>query len=543
MVAKVEYVECEVVKRYKYNGIFGWSPEHRGATARALKRLEEGNINLFEDVPLGRRVDCNYCTYFGPIFHGPWLIYKQSRENTCKAFTRLTNCRTDPSSGEPSLDFEMEMQKRNMKASSIRTASPLLRPLHREIKRRLNTLLADLEDVLTVQGSYASIIHPKRKIREEAWRQLEDSGFLDKYFTESTTGKMKGDERGKPGKYPRWVGDYSTAGSLLGGLLCELSKKAIDVFSSRDGFSSIFVRNATESEFGKVCERLTDPKGDLHFAYSDDSFFRFGGKFYEMDISTCDVSNGEGIFRLVTDLFSDYPQFHSVVLGCVEQCRLDHKIKDPSTRKASLRLKPKKAIEFSGTTLTTLLNQLASILIGLACHDRGVQDEDDIRSAAASVGYLVTAAERKELACVQFLKYSFWSDDNGEVKSFFNLGPVLRSFGTCHGDLPGRGDIGRRAFDWNSSVIRGFRDIADNSLVRDIAKYYDGSSEERLPYETRKHFDNGSRPYVPDHVLCTRYGVSLADIEHTRWLFRTHPHSIIKSHFVYRIFLVDYGLE
>lgn len=541
-MAKVEYVECRVEKDYVYNGLFGWSVDNTGKTARALERLENGDINLFESPP-GRKEDCNYCTYFGPVFHGPWLIYKKSRMNTCKAFTRLTSCRVDPSSGKPSLEFEQSMRKKNSRATNFRTGSPLLRPWHREVRQRLNEMLKDLCEVCEGQGLYARIVHAKRRIREQAWDELEAGGFLLRYFTEKTIGKMKTDERGKPGKYPRWIGDFSTAGSLLGGLLCELAKKAIDIFSSRDGFSSIFVRNATDHEFDKLCTRLDDPSGDLHFSFSDDSFMRFGGRYYEVDISTCDISNGVGIFRLVTDLFVDYPQFHATILGCVEQCRLPHVIQDPSTGKAALRLVPENEVEFSGTTLTTLANEVGTTVIGLSCHDLGVNGVDDIRSAAAAVGYLVTVEEKKHLPEVQFLKYSFWIDDEGKTKSFFNLGPMLRSFGSCHGDLPGKGNIERRAFEWNSTVIRGFRDIADNSLTRSIASVYNGAGDDRLPFALCKHFANGSRPFVPDRVLCVRYNVSAEDIEHTRWLFLQHPHQLIKTHFINQVFLADYGLK
>jgi hypothetical protein len=377
----------------------------------------------------------------------------------------------------------------------------------------------------------------------EAWKNLCDSGFMDEHFTRETKGKMKTGERGKPGKYPRWIGDYSTEGSLLGGLLCELAKKAIDVFRSRDGFSSVFVRNATDAEFDKVCKLLSDTDGDYHFAYSDDSFFRFTKRWYEMDISSCDISNGPGIFRLVTELFSDYPHYQQVIQGCVEQCKLTHKVKDPTGGRGSLRFEMEDPVEFSGSTLTTILNQVASTVIGLACHDHGVSSVDDIRSAAASVGYLVTAEERFSLPEVQFLKYSFWEDEEGDIKSFFNIGPVLRSFGSCQGDLPGRGDVMSRAFKWNSTVIRGFRDIADNDVVRAIASVFNGACDERLPFELRKHFANGPRPYVPIEVLCERYKVSTADIEHTIWLFKTHPNHIIKSHFIDQVYLADYGLK
>jgi hypothetical protein len=93
---------------------------------------------------------------------------------------------------------------------------------------------------------------------------------------------------------------------------------------------------------------------------------------------------------------------------------------------------------YSGTTLTTLLNNTACLNIGVSIIESGAETPDEIIHAAELAGYIVTLEACEIFEDVQFLKHSPVLNTQGYWRPVLNLGVFLRSTGRCRRDLPGR---------------------------------------------------------------------------------------------------------
>jgi len=507
-----------------------------------------------------RVIPKHYNSLFGPIFLGPWLVYEDTRLNLDLALTRITNCRRPTHLGpddQLSLiqvrDFEFQLRQ-NCERTSFggRRHHRLYFAFLTKVRNGLRYVLASFSDVFTQQKLYSEIPHEKRALRMAALSELITTAGLFGLFTKQVRGKIKLFERAKSGKYPRLIGDYTTPGSLLAGFLCEVAKKSLGVFVTPRGFKLEFCDSTNSERLDNIGTNLDEYPNDYCVYFSDDSAFKIDGKLFEEDISSCDMSNTEkGVFDVVVWLFQDFPHFRSVIKKCCKQCKLDLVCRDPNRSHWKLRFKNSSAhgcIEYSGTTLTTLLNCLAVAKIALRTHSDRAKDVAGMTRSAIASGYLVTIKPRSCIEQVQFLKYSFFRDDAGVMRSFLNLGPILRSFGTCYGDLPGRGDVRGRANNWNAVVVNGYVHSGMNSLLQALAKRYPVtliSSRIRLPEEILKHFRVGTSFEVPDHVIARRYECPTSWITEvseilngTTSLFR----SVLNHPLIRRIYHVDYDL-
>lgn len=520
-----------------------------GAVARYLYQNNEFRaLELMYPDVVDRRQP-NYSTAFGPIFHGDWVIYDNTVRNLDRAHTRITACREAPfvppglTTHEANLDYELTLQAAQQ-ANLTNGHNVYLHAILKRIKLRLNEKLSYLDYVAKMINTYALLKHPKRKIRIKAMNDLIANANDDSFgtYTEKITGKLKTCERAKPGKYPRLIGDYSTPGSLLGGYLCEVAKSCFGEFDS-SGTLFKFAKTSDPESLDEVGLRLRDDVRDSYFYHSDDSIMKIGGRFFEMDISSCDTSNGPAVFDTVKQLFSDFPQFHDVIGRTVRQCRNRVTLRHPQKFSAKIHLNPVRVVEYSGTVLTTLLNNLATLSIMMSIHRRQAQSTEEISQAAIAVGYVVTVAERPNLERCQFLKHSWYTNMNGEPKSFLNLGPILRSFGSCRRDLPGRGDIVERARKWNSSSIKAYMHAGENRLLRSLRSVYGDEGGVLLPYDITKHCDGQRRGVIPDEAYLTRYQMTCNEWETLCNVAGDYAYATFRLTAINKIYQTDYGLD
>lgn len=107
---------------------------------------------------------------------------------------------------------------------------------------------------------------------------------------------------------------------------------------------------------------------------------------------------------------------------------------------------------YSGSTLTTFINNLASALI---CESIALSDINcisDIEQAALRVGYKVSIDACNRPCDLQFLKHS---PAGVTMFPLLNVGVLLRASGFCRGDLPGRGDLEKRASRQQAMLLNG----------------------------------------------------------------------------------------
>jgi hypothetical protein len=149
----------------------------------------------------------------------------------------------------------------------------------------------------------------------------------------------------------------------------------------------------------------------------------------------------------------------------VDQCKQPIDIRSKSHPSERVRLLGAFAKLYSGSTLTTAINNLANLLICLSFSERAVFTDTTISEAAADVGYIVTSDICTEIEDLQFLKHSPVLDTEGTYRPILNLGVYLEASGNCNGDLPGRGSIRVRAEAFQAGLIRSMYPHADYLLI------------------------------------------------------------------------------
>jgi len=112
---------------------------------------------------------------------------------------------------------------------------------------------------------------------------------------------------------------------------------------------------------------------------------------------------------------------------------------------------------YSGLTITTTINSVASMLIVRSIAKDKATTPLEIAAAARKVGFILTTDEAVTYHELQFLKHSPIVDSNGVLQPLLNLGVVLRASGQCKGDLPGRSSVPlcERARAFQQALLQG----------------------------------------------------------------------------------------
>jgi len=214
------------------------------------------------------------------------------------------------------------------------------------------------------------------------------------------------------------------------------------------------------SELIKLFDALIRARSMLHnhmcvAIYSDDSCYSgivngvpFG---YNVDISSCDSSNGPPIFFLVIAMMSKID--HQLASLLLEQCCKPLEVKHPSDKKYNFKLRLPTAFEGSGTVLTTCLNHMASVLIAVSVAERlnatkprtPSKVEQCVIEGAKLVGHKVTVANIEvdgllQPSRFQFLKISPMMCTHKVTKEkrmlpVRNIGSIIKSFGQLTQDM------------------------------------------------------------------------------------------------------------
>lgn len=189
--------------------------------------------------------------------------------------------------------------------------------------------------------------------------------------------------------------------------------------------------------------------------YSDDSCYSgvvnrvpFG---YNVDISSCDSSNGPPIFFLVTSLMSKIDEVFARLL--LEQCCKPMTMQHPTQKDLTYELLLPTAFEGSGTVLTTCLNHIASLLIAVSAAvemshgfiESSADIEKCIVTGACAVGHKVTVASIEVNGVLHNSKFQFLKISpmvckhtlTGEVKLLpvRNIGSIIKGFGQLSEDM------------------------------------------------------------------------------------------------------------
>jgi len=417
--------------------------------------IPDGNIYFKDgnlDFPPGERKDGFYRTRFGPMVGHSGEVCGAEDINQNLGLRRLTGKRAPEQPGFHELLCE------NQSRWFIRN-KPFFREVGKLYEPHMQSYTCSEEEC---EEHYADT-HKKQRLRIEAFRELLNSGELSKaksLWVKKILWKMKRAETKKFGKKTRMIGDLGVGASLRGFRLTNALKvaQATERVYYKGG-EIMFCKSPDPVALSEAFDKLINPPGRFFFVYfSDDSCLsiRRGDKIdrYNLDISSCDASHGPEIFKTLVDIVPERMRADMQIL--VDQCKLPAHIQSFQDRRKKVKLIPRRPLLFSGSTITTAINNIANLAIAKSIADCDYRGEADVMFAAQDVGYIVSGCKPLEfIEDLQFLKNSPVLDTQGNWKPMLNLGVLLRASGTCEGDLNGRGDLRERAREFQRGLLHG----------------------------------------------------------------------------------------
>lgn len=398
----------------------------------------------------------------------------------------------------------------------------------REMRSRLTEIVPDWY-VEEVRALWATLPHPKRQLRINAMRDVYSDGRIHHSTWMSTVDyKSKTGELLPANKYLRAIGDCTTHGSLLGGFLMDYVKEAFEEGFIFGRAGCEFVKAPDLARLRTTFQRLLDPPTDIYMCFfSDDSCVsvrcRDGLYMCNMDISSADGSNFAPVFNILKAGMQFSEIVTDVVDGVFEQTLLPARVRSPEDPRAKVTLTPIGPVLYSGSVLTTSMNNMANTLICMMMAEKYdpnmcmAEAQAFIERCAELCGYIVVAQHAPIPQKLQFLKHSPMYNTRGELEAVLNLGTWMKSFGTCSGPLPGKRKDGysRAARAYNSEVVRS-RVHAGNHCVADAFRTHIISERSRIDLGWFElNTKGGQLGYVPVEELCARYDTSHEEME---WL-------------------------
>jgi len=364
--------------------------------------------------------------------------------------------------------------------------------------------------------------HPKQKIRKQALEELDSQGYLyaprEIYMDRDIQAKLKLAEWAKPLKYGRIIADFGTPASIRAGWLIEIMKGFMNDMANTPAMAAsngrcVFVKTGNLDSLTRVFQEALE-ENIFHF-HSDDSRGTFmtaeGPLWIDFDISACDSSQGPHVFQTLAHLVPE--RYKDDILALLTQCQ---QIAAIGYGEGKYKIVPEWYFEFSGTLLTTFLNNIASLTVGMQLMSiptgNRLETIERVRQVLLNCGWVLEMSVCEIFEDCQFLKCSPFYSDNGRYDVYMNLGVIMRAIGQKHGDLPGSKKvcIEDRAVEFNSQLISGFRHCGDTSLYRLLVAKFGVS----LPVYTnanRLFLDSTVTGLAMDISICARYRIELGD--------------------------------
>lgn len=435
-----------LTKKFVYNGEFTCEKGEEFFTNGVIDFDDEAYLRNMKG---GVRADSTYCTRAGPCVEHNAVIFENSNHNVSLAMRRLTRVRK--------ADVELHNQLRANQLVFMSEHATLIGELREMYAHDMSGFIGGIEEAEEHHGDP----HTKKLLRMDAWEELIETGEISSdIWLRYVTYKMKKGEYAKPGKEPRMIGDLKVPASLLGFRVTKFLKKAM---SNKPleycGGVIYFCQSPSHAELKYVFDSLANPPGRFFFVYfSDDSCISIrmeDGSILrgDVDISSCDGSHGPAMFDALTKL-ADGPARYTLE-RLVRQCEAPIRVYDLGNPKRYVQLRPHGPRLYSGSTITTTINNLANIMIAVAIAESDISCAADIQKAANRAGYIVTVEIAEIFEDLSFLKHSPCRDVSGEWQPVLNLGVLLRMSGVAKFDLPGRGDFNSRAKAFQRGLLQG----------------------------------------------------------------------------------------
>lgn len=431
----------------------------------------DGNVEFPYDCR-SNKFDGSYRTRFGPCVEHNGVILSASDHNMKYAVRRMIGKRF------PGIPGKDEMMIENQRVF----IQDHLQPLY-EFFSENSPSREDYNGTLYEARLHHMDPHAKRELRIAAYKDSFESGLLTEevWMRGSADAKVvlykaKKNEYAKPNKYLRAIGDLGVSASLEGAWLTKQMKNYTDgVPLNYKGGTLTFIQKPDGDKLTELFKDVISPKGRFAFyLHSDDSVLgiRVGNKVYwfNIDISGCDASHSKYIFALLEKLSLANEKD---MKRLVDQCRLPFVVRSHCSKaKIIFKTRDNRPRLYSGSTITTLINNLANYLIGLAIADTIIPDDATaaevallLQKAIEKTGYIVTMDICEYEEDISFLKNGPIRNSKQEFESMLHLGVPLRASGTCKGDLPGKGALAPRARAFQASLLQGCYPRAKSTVI------------------------------------------------------------------------------
>lgn len=506
---------------------------------RSKEGIDVSKIDvLFNDKTMQ---DQSYKSVFGPGFHHTGVIYGKSDVNTAFGMRRFVSYRGD--SGEK----HNELENNQRQFLVVEEFKQLVKNYFSEMVFKW-----ELDDFLSLE-TYCALPHSKRLLRERCLMEwIERGDFGGSLGAKSVLLKMKLSELAKYNGWPRMIFDLGVGASLKGAMITEVIKNYM--FSKPlliDGLLVSFVKKPSRSLLRDAFGNLIEPKQHRGYFYyfSDDSSLairKSDGRVMRgnLDIKQCDASHTSELFSAILDLLPT--TFRPLLSILVKQLCLPIRLQRYKDKKV-YTLFHDGPILMSGSTLTTFVNNFAQLLISFVIAKAPVDTPmKDMVTLIEKSGYLCSFEDcSNDYASLQFLKHSPVMCDNGQIEPVINFGVFVRCFGCCDGDLPGRGDIGFRAYMFNRGIVQCTYPYFRAPFIGILRAYYrlsdvypspPGKNDE-LIYK-KSIDDEKTFFYASDEEYFKRYTLK----DSTIFDFN-HILSSLQENTVYRCELTDIALE
>jgi hypothetical protein len=388
-------------------------------------------------------------------------------------------------------------------------------PIRSAVAERFKESCSDSPDFLTDVFAHIADPHAKRDLRIQGGLELLETGRVAEpswVYQGKVNVAVKRREWAKiksgSVSIPRTVFDLGVTSSLAGYRLTKTLKTAMEAALVVGGDMYQFCSTPSFDALTNAFDSLIAPLNRSSFIYfSDDACWSFvgpGGEvhMYNVDISKCDISHTEALFNELQALTP-----HDVkdnMRRLIEQLRSGITIRAPEDPeiKFTLRRSDGSPVLLSGSTLTTLINNLANILIGECLNKAsraGILHEAGLIEAVAQSGYVITLTRCHQVEHLQFLKHSPIMTTEGCYKPCINYGVALRASGFCHGDLPGRGDIEVRARSFQKQLWHGMFPYCSSPFIDALkATVADATSlGERADAQVRRMVESKHADHTP----------------------------------------------
>lgn len=404
----------------------------------------------------------------------------------------------------------------------------------------------------------------KRQLRIHVNKQVYDKGGDYEDDDKPVEFKPKNDEMLGPNK-KRGIGDLGVYRTNATAHIMSSIKEAWTNDFTYKNTRIRYVKSADKRSLSDAFTLLVNPGENKIFfvLHSDDSCVSAdcsdGVVYFNGDIKACDGSHRtimfNTLFRLLAYSEGIKNVHHDALERAFKYLKQDLVVKYKKDRKQKVKYKFETMRLYSGSTLTTIVNNFANELIAIKLallvpnprEITGAQFRAFYVQAGEEVGYILKVCDCSCPEQLQFLKHSPSLVDDVWVP-WVNLGTFVRGFGTFAGDMPHKsGKYKEAAEDFVSEVVVARANWGNHSfndsfkhLIKTVTKQR--SRTNRVIAEQKEKSIGFMQQRIGIDCLAKRYGCQIVELEQLcDSISRSGVGDIVYHPVVQKIYECDYG--